>query len=118
MNTMLLDGYTAEQIARELPSDTALDALAGFFEALSDTTRLKILSALSVSTLCVTDLSALTGLNQTTVSHQLKCLKSARIVGYKRQGKVVFYSLSDRGFPSLMNIAVGSVFGRDEPQAE
>lgn len=102
-----MDNLTAERIERELPGDTALGRLADFFDALSDRTRLKILSALSVSTLCVTDLAALTGLNQTTVSHQLRVLKTNRIVTTSRQGKVIFYSLADRAFLSLMNIAVG-----------
>ncbi len=110
MNTMLLDSYTAEKVTEYLPSDGALDALKTFFDALSDTTRLKILSALSVSAMCVTDLSVLTGINQTTVSHQLRILKTANVVSAKRQGKVTFYSLSGADIPKVMNIAVGAVF--------
>lgn len=112
MNTMLLDSYTADKVAEYLPGDGALDALKGFFDALSDVTRLKILSALSVSTMCVTDLAALIGANQTTVSHQLRILKNARVVSCKRQGKVMFYSLSGREIPKIMDMAVGAVFER------
>lgn len=113
MTTMLLDSYTAEKVTEYLPSDGALDSLKTFFDALSDVTRLKILSALSVSAMCVTDLSTLTGINQTTVSHQLRILKTARVVSCKRQGKVMFYSLSGSYIPRVMNIAVGAVFNSD-----
>ena len=58
-------------------------------------TRVKILSALAISELCVTDLSRILEINQTTVSHQLRFLKSAGIVKSIRQGKIVFYSLVD-----------------------
>ena len=55
----------------------------------------EILSALAISELCVTDLSRILDINQTTVSHQLRFLKSAGIVKSVRQGKIVFYSLTD-----------------------
>ncbi len=113
MNTMLLDSYTAEKVAKLLPSDGALDSLKNFFDALSDVTRLKILSVLSVSAMCVTDIAALTGLNQTTVSHQLRVLKTARVVTCTRQGKVMFYALSGGSIPRVMDIAVGAVFNAD-----
>lgn len=109
MNTMLLDSYTADKVEKSIPSGNSLELLAFFFDALSDVTRLKIVSALSVSTMCVTDLSTLTALNQTTVSHQLRILRSARIVECTRQGKVMFYSLSERAIPRIMNAAVGAV---------
>ena len=110
MNTMLLDAVTADEICSQLPNDNALNLLTDYFSALADTTRLKILSALSISTLCVTDISALTGLNQTTVSHQLRLLKSVRIVSALRQGRVTFYSLKDKRFSNIMDCAVTSVF--------
>ena len=61
----------------------------------ADYTRVKILSALAISELCVTDLSRILNINQTTVSHQLRFLKSAGIVKCIRQGKIIFYSLTD-----------------------
>ncbi len=109
MNMMLLDDFSAEEIEKSLPDGDSLAALAEFFDALSDITRLKIVSALSVSTLCVTDLAALIGVNQTTVSHNLRILRSARIVSCKRQGKVMFYSLgSSREIPAIMGYAVSA----------
>lgn len=109
MNTMLLDSMTAAKVENSLPSNNSLDALAGFFDALSDVTRLKIISALSVSAMCVTDIALLTALNQTTVSHQLKTLRTARIVECTRQGKVMFYSLAEKRIPHILSTAVGAV---------
>ena len=109
MNTMLLDSLTAAKVEDSLPSNNNLGALAAFFDALSDITRLKILSALAVSPMCVTDLATLTALNQTTVSHQLKILRTARIVECTRQGKVMFYALTEREIPNIMNAAVGAL---------
>lgn len=107
MNMMLLDDFSAAEIEKSLPDGDSLNTLAAFFDALSDITRLKIVSALSVSTLCVTDLATLIGVNQTTVSHNLRILKSCRIVSCKRQGKVMFYSLgAKRVIPAIMGYAV------------
>lgn len=113
MNTMLLDATTADEIVSQLPSESALNLITDYFSALADVTRLKIMSVLSLSTLCVTDISALTGINQTTVSHQLRLLKSVRIVKATRQGKVMFYSLNDKRFSNIMGNAVASVFERE-----
>lgn len=103
---MLLDSMTAAKVERSLPSTNSLGALAGFFDALSDVTRLKLVSALAVSPMCVTDLASLTSVNQTTVSHQLKILRGARIVQCTRQGKVMFYSLAESTIPRIMGAAV------------
>ena len=66
-----------------------------FFSIFSDYTRLKMISALAISEMCVSDISELLCLNQTTVSHQLRLLKNWGIVQGKRDGKIVFYSLTN-----------------------
>ncbi len=104
-----MDSMTADCIIDNMPNDGALNKLADFFSALSDPTRLKILTALSASKMCVTDISRLSGINQTTVSHQLRLLKSARLVESKRQGKIMFYSLTDNGFIRIMDIVVSNI---------
>ena len=108
MNTLLLDSLTAAKVEKSLPSRSGLTALSSFFGALSDVTRLKILSALTVSKMCVNDLSVVTGLNQTTVSHQLRILRDAHIVDGVRQGKVIFYCVT-ADIPAIMNTAVRAV---------
>jgi ArsR family transcriptional regulator len=90
---VLLDKKTQGLIEDFVPQGEILDELVCFFSIFSDYTRLRMISALAISEMCVSDLSTLLGLNQTTVSHQLRLLKNLNAVTTKRQGKVVFYSL-------------------------
>lgn len=93
MKEILLDRKLQTMINDYVPSGEILDDLVCFFSMFSDYTRLKIISSLAVTEMCVSDLSNLLKLNQTTVSHQLRLLKNLNAVKTKRQGKVVFYSL-------------------------
>ena len=91
---LLLDRRTQTIVEESVPEEEILDRLVRFFSVFSDATRLKILSALSISELCVTDLSRVLNMNQTTVSHQLRFLKGNGIVKTERHGKIIFYRLS------------------------
>ncbi len=90
---ILLDKRLQGLVSDYVPQGEILDDLVGFFSMFSDYTRLKMISALAISEMCVSDLSRLLCLNQTTVSHQLRLLKNLNAVKTRRQGKVVFYSL-------------------------
>ena len=90
---VLLDRRLQSMVTDYVPNGEILDELVCFFSIFSDYTRLRILSALSISEMCVSDISKLLKINQTTVSHQLRFLKNLNAVKTKRQGKVVFYSL-------------------------
>ncbi|MDY6024368.1 MAG: metalloregulator ArsR/SmtB family transcription factor [Candidatus Borkfalkiaceae bacterium] len=90
---ILLDRQKQSLVKDYIPDGEVLDELVGFFSIFSDYTRLRIVSALSISEMCVSDLSKLLKINQTTVSHQLRILKNLNAVKTKRQGKVIFYSL-------------------------
>lgn len=103
---LLIDRKTLTLVRDFVPREDALSDMADFFSALSDQTRIKILSALSISPMCVNDLSAVLELNQTTVSHQLKNLKNIGVVKVKRQGKVAFYSICDTNVLDVMLSAV------------
>ena len=92
---LLLDKRTKNLIEDYVPKGEVLEGVVCFFSVFADYTRVKILSALAISELCVTDLSRLLEINQTTVSHQLRFLKSAGMVKSRRLGKIVFYSLCD-----------------------
>lgn len=92
-NMLLLDKRTQNLIEDYMPSMDIISDLACFFSVFADETRLKMLSALSISEMCVTDLSQVLEINQTTISHQLRILKNLSIVKIRRQGKVIFYSL-------------------------
>jgi DNA-binding transcriptional ArsR family regulator len=69
--------------------------MAEFFSLLGDTNRLRIVSALAVQELCVCDLAAAVKMSESAVSHQLRALRSMRLVGYRKQGRNVFYYLKD-----------------------
>lgn len=92
---LLLDKRTQSLIEDYVPQGDVLEGVVCFFSVFSDYTRIKILSALAISELCVTDISRILQINQTTVSHQLRFLKSAGMVKSCRQGKIVFYQLAD-----------------------
>lgn len=93
MKEVLLDRRLQGMVKEYVPQGEILDELVCFFSIFSDYTRLKMISALAISEMCVSDISSLLKLNQTTVSHQLRLLKNLNAVKTKRQGKVVFYSL-------------------------
>lgn len=93
MKEILLDRRLQDLVTDYVPKGEILDDLVCFFSIFSDYTRLKMISALAISEMCVSDLSNLLKLNQTTVSHQLRLLKNLNAVTTKRQGKVIFYSL-------------------------
>lgn len=70
-------------------------SLAELFKALGDPTRVKILFSLLTRELCVCDLAAVIGVSESAVSHQLRMLRTLRLVKYRRDGKVLYYSLAD-----------------------
>ncbi|MGQ9583780.1 MAG: ArsR/SmtB family transcription factor [Anaerolineae bacterium] len=92
----LFQDEKAAALAREhtVDEDLAYD-LAAFFGALSDPTRVRIVSALRQAELCVGDLVALLNVSQPAMSHQLRILRSLRLVRARRRGRQVFYSLDD-----------------------
>jgi len=85
-----------------IPAPDELDGLEMFFKVLGDSTRLRILHALLAGELCVCDLSETLGMSVSAVSHQLAVLKTARLVSHRRDGKIVYYSLSDEHVSSVL----------------
>lgn len=95
-----------DEIKGSMPSASVMNSVADTFKILSDTTRVKILYALSVSELCVQDISALAGVSQSAVSHQLRILRNFRLVQWKKSGKQVFYSLDSEAVRLLIEKAM------------
>ena len=91
-----IDEKTQKEIYYYMPAERTIKQLSDFFSTFSDITRVRILIALAVSEMCVNDISNVLKLNQTTVSHQLKLLKDNGAVKSRRQGKVIYYSISDQ----------------------
>lgn len=83
------------KVKGRMPVEENLYDLAEFFRVFGDTTRVKILWALYESEMCVCDIAVLLNMTQSAISHQLRVLKQARLVKYKKEGKIVFYSLDD-----------------------
>jgi ArsR family transcriptional regulator, lead/cadmium/zinc/bismuth-responsive transcriptional repressor len=83
------------QLSARLLSEPSVLALAETFKVLGDTTRVRILDALSQMEFCVQDLADLLGLTQSAVSHQLRVLRSMRLVRTRRDGRQIFYALDD-----------------------
>lgn len=90
------------------PADQLL-SLAEIFKVLGDHTRVRILNALSLSELCVCDIAALLEMSPSAVSHQLRILRGAKIVKYRKEGKNIFYSLDDGHVSSLINQGMAHV---------
>ena len=102
MKEPLLDKRLQQMVEDYVPSGEILDELVCFFSIFSDYTRLKMISALAISEMCVSDIASLLKLNQTTVSHQLRLLKNMNAVKTKRQGKVIFYSLRNETLSDVL----------------
>jgi ArsR family transcriptional regulator, lead/cadmium/zinc/bismuth-responsive transcriptional repressor len=86
----------------KLPIDEDIFGLADFFKTFGDSTRIKIICALMETELCVCDLANVINTSQSAVSHQLRVLRQARLVKYRKDGKTVYYSLDDDHIHSVI----------------
>lgn len=84
-----------QAVQREMPTEETVQSLAETFKTLGDPTRIRMLFALMQREMCVCDLAALIGVTESAVSHQLRVLRSQKLVRYRREGKNLFYSLDD-----------------------
>ena len=97
------------EVQKIMPDDEAVSKLAVYFQSFSDSTRLKILSCLSIMDMCVNDLSKVLNINQTTISHQLKTLKDQNLVEFKREGKILVYRIKSQDVEDIMAYAVNRI---------
>ncbi|MEG0614253.1 MAG: metalloregulator ArsR/SmtB family transcription factor [Oscillospiraceae bacterium] len=84
-----------EQVGRAMPDEEILYDLAELFKVFGDSTRVRIICVLFESEMCVCDIAELLNMTQSAISHQLRVLKQARLVKFRREGKTVIYSLED-----------------------
>lgn len=101
------------KVAPFMPDENMFENLAQFFKMFADKTRLKILKALSLSEMCVCDISALLNMNQSAVSHQLRLLKQLRLVKTRKAGKVVYYSLNDSHVETILQMGIQHILEQD-----
>ena len=97
------------RVKDQLPAEETLYDLAELFKVFGDTTRIKIICALFESEMCVCDLSCLLNMTQSAISHQLRVLKSARLVKFRREGKVVYYSLDDEHIKHIYDAGLNHI---------
>ena len=90
-------------IKEGLPADETLQDLGDLFKVFGDTTRIKIMYALYEDEMCVCAIAELLNMTQSAISHQLKTLKDANLVSGRREGKEIYYSLSDDHVKSIIN---------------
>lgn len=93
-----------QNAAAQLSDSDTYIALATLFKLFGDGTRVRILHALALQELCVCDLAALLGLTKSAVSHQLKSLRLARLVKFRRDGQIVYYSLADDHVKKILDM--------------
>ncbi|MBC8571046.1 ArsR/SmtB family transcription factor [Zongyangia hominis] len=101
-----------ESLQQKLPDEDALMDLADTFRVFGDTTRVKIISALLTGPLCVCDITDALGVSQSAVSHQLRILRSHRLVKYRREGRLVYYTLDDEHISSIIRAGLDHVLER------
>lgn len=95
-----------KKVSENMPDEDLLYDMADLFRVFGDSTRVKILHALFESEMCVCDIAAILNMNQSAISHQLRVLKSARLVKNRRDGKVVYYSLDDEHVKQIFDQAM------------
>lgn len=89
-----------------LPDAGCVEHASAFLKLVADPTRLRILSALNVGELCVCDLSAVVGISESAVSHQLRLLRTGRVVTFRKEGRVAYYRLLDHHVTTLIDSAL------------
>ncbi|MBC7231895.1 MAG: helix-turn-helix transcriptional regulator [Chloroflexi bacterium] len=99
--TEYIDAAKVREAQAQMVDEPTATQLAQFFRALSDPTRVRIISALSASELCVFDLAATLGMSQSAISHQLRLLRQLRLVRWRKVGQLVYYALDDEHVSSL-----------------
>jgi ArsR family transcriptional regulator len=98
-----IDDVQARLAWTELIGERTALQLASTFQALSDPTRVRMVSALMPGELCVADLASLLGMTPSAISHQLRILRSLHIVRARKEGRVVYYTLEDDHIRDLFN---------------
>ena len=102
----LIHEDNVKKAINELPDDELIADLSDMFKIFGDQTRVKILMALESGELCVCDIAAVMNMSQSAISHQLRVLKQSNIVKTRREGKVVYYSISDDHVKEIFDIAM------------
>ncbi|WP_279139764.1 ArsR/SmtB family transcription factor [Faecalicoccus pleomorphus] len=100
------DPLRIEEAQKKMPDTSSIEQLADFYKVMGDMTRLKLLMALETGEFCASDLANVSQMTRSAVSHQLKTLKSNKLVKSRKEGKTVYYSLDDEHIHSVLKVAL------------
>jgi len=103
---MAMNKRINELVKDNMPNDELLYDVAELFKIFGDSTRIKIICALSQSEMCVCELSDILNMTQSAISHQLRILRQSRLVKVRRSGKSSFYSLDDDHIMNIFNLGL------------
>ncbi|THB79651.1 MAG: transcriptional regulator [Desulfobacteraceae bacterium] len=98
-----------KETIKKIPAPEKIEGMAEIFKALSDASRLKIVTVLLVQEHCVCDIAALCRQSESAISHQLRILRALRVVKNRREGKIVYYSLDDDHVRSLIQMSLDHI---------
>ena len=105
-NCSVIHEDIVKNVKKRLPKEEYLFEIAELFKVFGDSTRVRIISALLHSPMCVCDIAYLLGMSKSAISHQLRVLRQTRLVKYRREGKIVFYSLDDDHVAGIFKMAL------------
>ena len=102
----IIHADVVRRVERALPNEQNLYELAEFFKIFGDSTRIKVICALSKEELCVCDIANIVNNTQSAISHQLRILRQMKIVKCRKKGKIVYYSLDDEHVENILTIGM------------
>lgn len=108
-STIYVDADRAREAQANLIDDPTVLRLADTFKALSDPTRVRIISVLAHTELCVHDIAATLNMSHSAISHQLRTLRDLRLVKFHREGRNIYYSLDDEHIQDLFRQSVDHI---------
>ena len=97
------------RVREKMPGEDHLFDLAELYKVFGDSTRIKILYVLFEAELCVCDIAGLLGMTVSAISHQLRILRSAKLVDFRREGKTVFYALADDHVRTILGMGMDHI---------
>lgn len=102
----VIHAEVVEKVKKNIPDIDLLMDLADFFKVFSDSTRVRILVALSEDTMCVCDIACLLNMTKSSISHQLRILRQANLVKTRKKGKNVYYTLKDDHVKEIISVGL------------
>jgi len=97
------------RVEAKLPTDQDIETATSRLKLLADPTRYRILTALTHEELCVCDLAAIAGVNESTMSHQLRLLRAHQLVTFRKAGRMAYYRLADEAVRPLVVSSLGGI---------